>query len=77
MKRRILVVEDDAHLADGATAVGIRARRVASAAIAAASAISTGSLPPSCSATGCSAGSKPRSRSRSPWITADAVTISV
>jgi hypothetical protein len=36
-----------------------------------------GSDPPSCSATGCSAGSNPSRRSRSPWITAGAVTISV
>src|SRR3569833_3078655 len=36
-----------------------------------------GSLPPSCSATGCSLASKPSSRVRSPCSTASAVTISV
>ena len=35
------------------------------------------SEPPSCSATGCSSGEKPSSRSRSPRSTASAVTISV
>ena len=36
-----------------------------------------GSQPPSCSATGCSAGSKPSSRARSPCSTAPVVSISV
>src|SRR3569623_2662493 len=36
-----------------------------------------GSLPPSCSATGCSLVAKPSSRARSPCSTASAVTISV
>jgi hypothetical protein len=45
--------------------------------MAAARAIASGSLPPSCSATGCSASEKPRMRSRSPCSTAPVVTISV
>jgi hypothetical protein len=36
-----------------------------------------GSEPPSCSATGCSTGSNPSNRSRAPWMTASATTISV
>ena len=36
-----------------------------------------GSQPPSCNATGCSAGSTPRSRARSPCSTAAVVIISV
>ena len=38
---------------------------------------SSGSLPPICSASGCSWGAKARKRARSPWISAPVVTISV
>jgi hypothetical protein len=65
------------HAVGRATHVEVDLVVAESAPTRAAAASATGSLPPSCSATGCSLSSCPSRRSRSPCSTACAWTISV